>query len=381
MTNPAEMDTHDTAKRIGIKLSTWLDSNDRSTAKTDAWLLGDELPAVGDDVAVFHWIVRGLASAPGKRRKRETELASRLALVIEELPKEFDAPTIAREYYYTLFQLCSEITVSETLFDPLSELYQRLIDDPEQTLSKLARIALRDALIHNQRDDRLWHVWQRMLAGEPDPVLPGTPEHAFHATRLMPPAPDQLGEPDVVRIGEALWCAADYFRNRDRSTARNRFKGLLGLLKATYPFHRTWDYDLIQTANRNSWESWAIDCLDSHCVNVPSRNGPSNRWILSEWISKMFLPKGMIPEMELCSGHAGIYALPDSELLDRYRKEIIEVETIRLNCPFFCERSIKGAIAHTMTNYQFIHSGPERKELETRKNLMLQKERIGLAIA
>ena len=194
------------------------------------FLSGEGLPPLLREEEPYAWILDDLGSQDDNvSRDKETKFAARLGRFIDEEPENWESRSRER-MLHNLFSLCSELSRSDHLGEPLWRLYNRWEKRGlEPKLGKRdLRHGLRSALIANQLEDRLLPVWQRMLQrekpwDEPGGYLPGDYRHGFHGVLTNP---DIRNKPDLHSLGLALGKVAWWLKDNKRQRVE-KFKPYL----------------------------------------------------------------------------------------------------------------------------------------------------------
>lgn len=308
-----------------------------------AWLLaGSTLPAIGYEDPPYVRILRAIPAEPQLRRPVELKLARRAAeLLWSRGCDEFDDAGRRVEILDNLYNLCVGIAAPRELAEPLWTEYLRFRDDPGMFRPQFLLAALRDALVENQIDSRLWNVWRAMLAGDPLVPLVGGQDVGFRGLRLMPPSPDRLGHPAIDEIGAGLGIIAE--KLTDIPGRRVEFRKRIASLERTYPGHLSWSRDLILAADRNGWPAWAVTCISS--LFEPAEVGTSNQETWFVWrIICLVLP--MITANctgELCKGEV-LQVCMSPDLIKDVDEIVRNIEDLRLKNPFDSNKSLINAV-------------------------------------
>jgi hypothetical protein len=239
------------------RLANWLAQKDWDVKQLADWLQGKGLPALDDDEEPYVWLLRGLPLAD-ERYRAEIELAARAGRLLETQP-DTQAPTPERdELLYNLLMLCAGLSCPTQLADPLHAMFERRqLAGVHQSINLCQ--ALESALITNQRDDRLGHVWQEMIRQRGHEFLTGDEYAAFEGIRLMPASDATRGEPAMDAIGAALAAMAAHLE--ERRDRRMEFHRLINRVLRTYPMRPTSYSKLVYQAHDNGWPDWAVSCL------------------------------------------------------------------------------------------------------------------------
>lgn len=343
-----EEDSQDSLYRpqeeVSERLETWLTKSDWRVEELENWLLGYYLPPVGHTDPPYVWIYRGLVLAE-QRGKAEFEMALRLAGLLRTFAVSHEK---ASNVLRNLLSLCSCITSSDILGEPLWELCQSYMNSNEELDPEL-RIALTSAVISNQSDKRFLPIWLRMIEGGEDSLFLGSPKFGLDGVALMPGGESNASEPSLPEIGNALTLIAKTLRpEHDRRTCLSQY---IDEIVKTYPDQEDWEKELLQMADQHSWPDWALVSLPSLCVpwskDVQNENNRVLIWEVYLPIVKELGFDSMI-ENSLCenrilqlsiSGQALSVVEPLACCLEQSRKQN----------PFPTYSAVVGSITDTMS--------------------------------
>jgi hypothetical protein len=171
------------------------------------------------------------------------------------------------EVVYNLLRFCGQIQREDYLAEPLQRLMKR--EAASGKFSGLSlRAVLRDALIRNQRDDRLWSIWHDLLIGSSQALLPGDVEIGFEGVLRMP-SRTRLDQPDIEKLGLALGKLAEYFESEpDRES---RFEEQL--LRVYTRWGNALQDEMPRLADLFEWPEWTIDLVLTP-VSAAAKNPP-----------------------------------------------------------------------------------------------------------
>ncbi|MSV28120.1 MAG: hypothetical protein EXQ52_05175 [Bryobacterales bacterium] len=219
------------------------------------WLAGRD-EAAGFQAEPYQWVLGN-----AERGAKKVDLHRQLSITIREIldgEPELNLEKSRRDrVLYNLLSLCGALARPLELDPPLTRMYRR-----EKLSTQYEGIDLRDrlraAMIANQTDNSKLELWRRMGRGTEN-YLPGDPVDAFFGVLLLPPVKNM---PLVEELGPAFnWTAK--FMESDFDRRRPRFMGLVNSLKQMFPEGpRSWDHDLIDMADKDSWPGWTLNCFD-----------------------------------------------------------------------------------------------------------------------
>ncbi len=242
-------------------LEGWLSSPIWTTADFMALLSGEgEFPPVGGEAEPYAYLLRGLPVG-NRRPPAVEEFARRAAALLGERPDLDDG--VDERALYNLFRLCLGLACPDRLAEPLFAML-----GGNERLGKYGRndlrAALRAAMIHNQMDQRLWPVWDRMLKGEAA-ELPGRVRDGFEGVAHMPESGEQRSRPDLEKLGWALRRMADELDNAPEREAK--FADLLGALRSIWL--RSWNEEFRALSMDFCWPLWTKDLLGASQPTPP----------------------------------------------------------------------------------------------------------------
>lgn len=335
---------HQPSERVAQLLYDWLSRDEWELEEAHDWLQGYCLPPVGHDEQPFVWIYRGLVLIED-RYEAETELARRMARVLQEKPDVTRPGTRPDELLFNLFMLCASLSYPAVLGEPLLAVYERRALRGEWLGTDL-RVALTAALIPNQIDKRLLPVWQAMVEGRADEFLVGSIRHGLDGITLMPGSDSEPEEPALDEIGGALKAVArNLSHERDR---RIEFKAFLKDVTDTYPGRRTWALDLVLLADKRHWPAWAVECLPSLCIRLERSTDERMCYFAWHYILAC-VPKSYKYEVvsSLCGNHVlETYVSEETSFFIELIAPVIE--RARLENPFVSYSSVHGVVANAM---------------------------------
>jgi hypothetical protein len=257
-----QADTYKPLRAFQLTVQEWLSNASADHRQLERWLKGFDLPPFGSQEPYFRWVVRSLDSEEATQQKT---LAARLSRLLTELDSHADDPlfpTLAEN----AVALAATLSAPTFLADPLFNLYMALAGG-RLNLQDSTKALLLNALIENQRDDRLVNTWTTLLSNE-QCILPGNVIDGFDGMRLMPPgaSDDLAGTPALPYIGVALQqCCCFLEEVHER---RGEFRKLVLRLLDTYPGRPSWFSDLVYTAHSCSWPRWAVESLPFISVDL-----------------------------------------------------------------------------------------------------------------
>ncbi|HYH86170.1 MAG TPA: hypothetical protein VEX60_12005 [Pyrinomonadaceae bacterium] len=341
---------HQSSERVGQLLDEWLSRPEWELEEAYDWLQGYYLPPVGHDDYPFVWMHRGLLLIE-ERYEAETELARRMARVLQENPDVTRPGTRPDELLFNLFMLCTSLSYPAVLGEPLLAVYERRKLGGEWLGTDL-RVALTAALISNQIDKRLLPAWQAMLEDKDDDFLIGNVRYGLDGITFMPPSEAAPDEPALDEIGNALKTVArNLSQEHDR---RAEFKAFVKTVTDTYPGRPTWAVDLVQIADKNRWPAWAVECLPSLCIRL--KGLPDERICYLAWHYILAcIPKSYDYEvvLGLCGNHVlRTYVTEETSFFIEAIAPVIE--HARLENPFPSDRAMHGVVASAMTDLELL---------------------------
>jgi hypothetical protein len=349
----SEIEFQDTSSvRVSQLLTAWLKKDTWDTQELVDWLQGYPLPPVGYDEEPFVWILRG-ASLSEERYETERQLTQRLAHLLRRLPEVASLSTRPEEVLYNLLMLCAGLGSPSDLGEPLYEVFvQKALTG--SWLGIDLRVALKDALIPNQLDDRLQPVWTSMLEGRQHEYLPGDEYDGFLGVLFLCKPDVRKGEPLVDEIGLSLGLMSQ--RLEKSSDRRVAFQLLIRRALDAYPGRPTWDSDLIFQADKNKWPDWAVSSLPSLCVRLDGSDGGGEGMYL---LWELFVPPldkfhvNYTVRKELCGGKVYLAHVPRqaSRLL---LKIALPVERRRLEVPLASYSAVVGAVSDMLSEAQTV---------------------------
>jgi hypothetical protein len=254
----------DPSSRISRELRAWLNSPDWTLQELVDWLQGHYLPPVGYSEEPFTWILRGVLLMD-ERYEAEVKLTERLAILLRKQPDINRFGTRPSEVNYNLIMLCGGLSFAEKLADEIYDLFRRRKLEGEW-LGVDLRVALKDALIANQTDERMKSTWDLMLSGQQHDYLPGNEYDGFLGTLFLAKSNQRKGEPLIDAIGKAIAAMSHYLENR--SDRRSELRLLIDKVMEVYPGRPTWPVDLLVEANNSNWPDWAVTCLPSLSIRL-----------------------------------------------------------------------------------------------------------------
>lgn len=336
------------SQRIGICLDLWLNQQSWKMQELIDWLQGYELPPVGHDEEPFVWILRGLF-LNDDRYKAESELAFRLAKLMESDPSSTLLGKRPNQVLYNLFMLCAGLSYPKALAEPLYTIYERRSVEGEW-LGVGLRDALQLALVSNQIDSRLQSIWEYMLNGQTDDFLPGDEDDGFNGILLMPSAETGLGEPAINEIGGALKIMTKHLEQENGR--RPIFLSLIMKAVEAYPGRPSWSYDLVMQADEKLWPAWAVECIPNLYIPLEQVTGEKNRALIWHYILAC-VPRSYNYEIlkQVCNGHVLETRL--SEQAAMFVEYIAPYfERVRIGNQFPSERAMIGSVAGAMSDLE-----------------------------
>lgn len=231
-------------------LHAWLSRTDWRVEELVRLLRGDEIvPASYARMEPHEWVEIALSNA-GERPEFETELARRMAQLIDQEPEVNLCWPRPEQVLYNLLSVCASIYRPEELERPLRRMLERRKLEGARDGIEL-RGRLREALAGNQSNWDLQEIWTKMARGDVD-FLPGNPFHAVSAILLMPMLD---GTPPLEAIGSGVDAILPLLENhRDREEKLSR---LIERAKRTYQAGVELVGYLLWQAYGNAWRTWA----------------------------------------------------------------------------------------------------------------------------
>lgn len=349
--------THDPVFRIAHDLGIWLQAPDWTMADLINWLEGNSLPPVGYDDEPFIWLLRGIM-VTDSRYEVERELSTRLRLLLSEQPDVNQFGDRPSQVIYNLLMMCAGLSFAEVFADELYEIFERRQLDGNW-LGVDLRMALRDALVSNQRDDRMKFIWTGMLEGRRHDFLPGNEYDGFLGVLHLPDPARPRGEPFISEIGRALSQMARFLG--DRPDRRSEFYDLVARVHEMYLGRPSLASELIFEAETNSWPDWALVSLPSLCV--PLMEHKEERFYLLWDVFVALLATFKVEfsvKRELCHGRIFLVKLQQkhSNLLDEFAPLI---ERRRLEMPLASYSAVLGGISDILSEVQVVLEERDRK--------------------
>lgn len=303
---------------------------------------GYELPSLGYETEPYVWILHSLPNSANDRH----ELANRIARFLEQS----QAHAIPNQeyndsFFYNLLHICAGLGCREELGKQLSDLFSFFTahNDKREVFFSTRKPynlnnAFREALITNQIDSSLRHIWRAGLEGQQASFLLGDVYSCFRGIIYL----SNNNQPATEDIGWALGKMAEYLEpEKDR---HQKFRRLLERVKEAWPeetFNQDWDRILMLQSMVNDWRPWATVRLSKLAIPVMSFVGGGDRVLIwSEYLP--FLRESRIPFTEISSKYlfSEISISSSRELTDALSR----IEVARASAPF---RSYKGVIQAT----------------------------------
>jgi hypothetical protein len=215
------------------------------------WLEGYSLPDLDKHTEGHMWLLEAVKDVP----ELGPRIASLAANLIEDQCQEKLKTEHLSQLLSNLFYLCRGLRTPAILWGPLLDLLNaHTVPNPNGEWGRYKGVplitAFRGALAANQGDDSLQVMWQKMLSGQPDEFLRGTPMDGFEGL---------LGLPSKAREGLVAWALARMSDYLNKSPFREaQFRQLLRSVSARWK-EVAWDFQVLGI--RGGWQSWAKDTV------------------------------------------------------------------------------------------------------------------------
>jgi hypothetical protein len=185
-------------------------------------------------------------------------------------------------------------------------------------------------------------------------------------------------EPDMSDIGRMLKAVAEHLEpGFDR---RREFRSQIEKLLEEYPGRREeWNQELVRLADAYQWPSWAVECLPSFYVSLPTSPDGFSRVLLWYRIYEC-TPDTLDKEVvrELCEGEFFEIKVPAETA--RVTEEIAQIfEEHRSALPYASGRSFFGAINNAMLQVEAFLSEkyPDAaQKIKALREAILEREQI-----
>jgi len=325
-----------------------LDSKKLTREKLAAWLNGD-LPF--DNTAPYAGrepYVRLIGCLPlgALLYARQQTLSKAAATLLRKADKSASYRK-NQPLMHNLLLLCKELRMPDTLCQPLLSLMNR------RNLTPTTRTDLRSAILNNQRDNSLKHVWLDMLEGKKSSILPADTNAALNAVRLMPQSLKKPDWPDIRALGTGLRLLGTTLEKQgDRCQV---FQNQLTRIRHTYcdlPLDRS----LIKTADATEWMPWQVKCLN---LFVPLTG--MRYFVWEETARSLASTCDYAVHEKLCNDTVWEIRFKDKESRDDFCFFAPFFERARLSNPFVTKRAERGVVAQELTEaeLQMRHYDPK----------------------